>query len=45
MFEPKGIFISNNDCYVAVLGQSEIWIIDTRKGETIHKEDYPSVDK
>lgn len=35
-FEPQGFFISNNDNYVGVIGQTEIWIIDSRNGKKIH---------
>ena len=40
-FEPQGFFISNNDNYVGVIGQSEIWIIDSRHGNKIHAQDLP----
>ena len=40
-FVPKGFFISNNDNYVGVIGQDEIWIIDSRNGKKIHAQDLP----
>ena len=35
-FKPQGFFISNNDNYVGVKIQIEIWIIDSRNGKKIH---------
>ena len=44
-FVPKGFFISNNDHYVGVIGQEEIWIIDSRSGKKIHAQDLPQFDQ
>ena len=44
-FQPRGICVSNNDFYVAVVGQKETWVIDTRKGEIVYKQDLPKDSK
>ena len=39
---PKGIFFSNNDNFVAVIGKSEILIIDTKTGKILFKMNLPN---
>ena len=39
---PKGIFFSNNDNFVAVIGKSELLIIDTTTGKILFKMNLPN---
>ena len=42
-FKPEGIFISNNENYVAVVGKSETWVIDTIKGKIEYSQPMPII--
>jgi len=41
-FFPSGIFFSNNDYYVGVVGNDEIVIIDSRKGKVSYRQELPN---
>lgn len=42
-FKPEGIFISNNENYIAVVGKSETWVIDTISGKIEYKQPMPII--
>ena len=44
-FKLKGISFSNNDQFIGVIGQYQIWIVDSRNGMINNIQDFPSSSK
>lgn len=41
-FIPQGIYFSNNDSYIVVVGKTELKIIETKMGKVIFKMKLPT---
>jgi|APSaa5957512535_1039671.scaffolds.fasta_scaffold319206_1 hypothetical protein len=44
-FKPNGLFFSNNDYYLGVIGAGEIQIHDSRTGRLCHNQKLPTIDE